>query len=256
MRINFLGTSNANPKLGYGHSGILLSIEDKHYLFDCGDAVPTKIWLDQSINICDISSVFLTHLDPDHMGGIFSFFQLMHQATHEKKKKNEIIDLEVFIPSDCAKQPVSISLLFHMLLPFLRMDNKNTNYQKNIKSFFGSSIIYSDKNMMVSSFLTHHKPEAHGFIIYSEGKKVVYTGDIKSPEIIAPHINDVDLLIIEASKTPLKNILNAFKDKNIDVMILTHLKDERVKDQLQVIKEMTNEQYPVIIAHDGLIFDL
>ncbi|MBT6208472.1 MAG: MBL fold metallo-hydrolase [Woeseia sp.] len=66
MRITMLGTSAAVPDPDRGGSGILLSVRDRHYLFDCG-ANTTRSMIKSHINPTQVDTVFLSHLHFDHI---------------------------------------------------------------------------------------------------------------------------------------------------------------------------------------------
>lgn len=252
MIIKFLGTSNANPNSNRGQSGILLKVKNRFYLFDCGDGIATKIWLDKNIIMNNIDSIFITHMDPDHVGGLFTLFLLLNQRIKKSLENQPGANgfIPVFIPDK------NNAKLFSAMLKPMRINNEKTKYKKKILSYKGTKIIYSDKNISVSSFPTRHTKEAHGFIININRKKIVYTGDILNPKAITQYIENSDVLIIEGAHFPIKDITKAFKEKNIKNLIVTHMQDERIKNpkkvkiDLKPLEKRTN----ILLAYDGMSF--
>ncbi|MBT5938667.1 MAG: MBL fold metallo-hydrolase, partial [Rhodospirillaceae bacterium] len=66
MRVIMLGTGAAAPDPDRGGSGILITVEDKHYLFDCGANV-TRSMISANVNPAKVDHVFLSHLHYDHI---------------------------------------------------------------------------------------------------------------------------------------------------------------------------------------------
>ena len=97
-----------------------------------------------------------------------------------------------------------------------------------------------------------------GIKIKSQNKSIVYTGDIGSSHNInnlKKIINDVDLLLIEASNIePSKNhftinqIIQIAEDCNVKKIIATH-----VRDKNQVILKKKIKNYKNIILAEDLI---
>jgi ribonuclease BN (tRNA processing enzyme) len=71
MRIIMLGTSAAMPNPDRHDSGILITVRDRHYLFDCGHGATNQI-VAAGINPADVNHVFLSALRP------YRGFRLLH----------------------------------------------------------------------------------------------------------------------------------------------------------------------------------
>ncbi len=65
MRVTLLGTGYAIPTPERAQSGILVEIQEKKFLFDCGAGILQRI-AESRRNTKDISAVFLTHYHLDH----------------------------------------------------------------------------------------------------------------------------------------------------------------------------------------------
>lgn len=250
MKIKFIGTSNANPHPGIGQSGMILEVDGQFYMFDCGDGVPTKIWLDDSIVMNRINAIFISHFDPDHVGGIFSMLHLMHQRIKRSAEvqpgRNGV--LEVYIPDEKAKEH------FSQLTDMFHLSDDHSAYRKEFISFNGVCEIYKDERLRVSCFPTLHKKEAHGFVICAGIYKIVYSGDVKEPGIIAPYVENADVLVMEGAHFPIEKIPKAFSSKNIKNIIMTHLLDDRIKNCLKVAEDLKpmSKECNIIFARDNM----
>lgn len=248
MKIKILGSSNANPNPGMGQSGLIIEEGASIYLFDCGDGVPTKIWADSTIDMNLIKAVFITHFDADHFGGIFSMLQLMHQRlkrTRSSDTKNDHI-LKIMIPDE-----KSVSL-FNNMVDIAHLADEETAYKKEFKPYKGTGVIYKDNLITVSSFPTYHREESHGFVIETQGRKIIYTGDILEPAVVSEYVDNADLVIIEGAHFGIDKITEALSGRGIKRLLVTHLLDPRIKNQFEVmdaLKPLTSE-CPVVFARD------
>lgn len=70
MTLKFLGSGSAWVENSENyHSNILLTINEKNLLIDCGTTIFEAL-KEQNIDILDIYSIFITHNHPDHVGGL------------------------------------------------------------------------------------------------------------------------------------------------------------------------------------------
>ncbi|MDO9517538.1 MAG: MBL fold metallo-hydrolase [Methanosarcinaceae archaeon] len=69
MKITFLGTGVAIPQPGRVQSGMIIEIDSKPILFDCGGGVLNRIF-ESSYNHTDIDTIVLSHLHLDHVADV------------------------------------------------------------------------------------------------------------------------------------------------------------------------------------------
>ena len=74
MRILMLGTAAAAPDPDRNHSAILITVRDRHYMFDCGHGATHQL-IRCNVNPGHVDAVFLSHLHYDHIAD-FAFFLL------------------------------------------------------------------------------------------------------------------------------------------------------------------------------------
>ena len=66
MRVLILGTGAAAPDPDRGGSGILITHEGRHYLFDCGVGT-TRQMIRAHVDPTEVDNIFLSHLHYDHI---------------------------------------------------------------------------------------------------------------------------------------------------------------------------------------------
>ncbi|MCF6175813.1 MAG: hypothetical protein L3J71_08605 [Victivallaceae bacterium] len=250
MKIDFLGTGNGNPNPNHGHSGILIEIEDRYYLFDLGDGIATKIWLDKTKDWSKFYGLFISHLHPDHLGGFFTFIQLLHQIAklHDDWALNNERALGIHLPS--ARARVLIEELMDMM--------HDTCYNKKYFDSEKSGVIYSDEKITVEVLTNKHRPFSRSFIIQAENKKIIFSGDLREPDEIKSVSDNSDLVIIEGAHFPIEKIRDMLSDINVKKLIVTHLLDQRIADKAAVmdILQPLISKMAVSLAYDGYVVEL
>ena len=156
--------------LGSGSKGnsTLLIGENKKILIDVGFSYPKMIKLLGEYNILptDIDAILITHTHKDHIGGLSSFV---------KKNMTKVYTNEV---------------LFHELLSIIKEENMIINEDK-----------YSIGEFDIETIHTSHDAKGSvGFVIYQNGKSLVYitdTGYINS--LYLKIIKNKDVYIFESN---------------------------------------------------------
>ena len=74
MRIIMLGTGAAIPDADRNDSGILITVRDQHYMFDCGQGATQQI-VRAHQDPTQVNTIFLSHLHYDHIAD-FPYFMI------------------------------------------------------------------------------------------------------------------------------------------------------------------------------------
>jgi ribonuclease Z len=72
-----LGSSSATPAYNRNPSAQLLTINDKYYLIDCGEATQNQL-NKFKIKSSKIDYIFISHLHGDHYLGLIGLLSTMH----------------------------------------------------------------------------------------------------------------------------------------------------------------------------------
>jgi ribonuclease BN (tRNA processing enzyme) len=246
MRIHFIGCSNANPNPGFGQTGILLECAAGYYLLDCGDAVPTKMWLDPDLDWSQFRAVFFSHLHQDHLGGVFSFLLLVNQRAklHPEWALGRNGEFPLYVPdARVAELAAELNEIMH-----------SSCYNPVFRTYQGPGTIHADEDVSVEAFLTAHSRGSHAFRIRAEGKQVVFSGDIRNPDEIAEIAEESDTLIVEGAHFGLSALEPALAGRGIRRVFVTHLLDERIADWENTQQELAGlaAQTDLCLARDGM----
>ncbi len=143
-----LGSSAATPTSTRNPSAILLNMDYKYYLVDCGEG--TQIQLRRMhYKIQKINHIFISHLHGDHFFGVIGLISTMHLLGRDKElhlfgpsRLEEIVQLQL----EASQTELVYPLIFHTT----QADREEVIYE-------------SDKHF-VKSFPLDHRIETTGFI--------------------------------------------------------------------------------------------
>lgn len=263
-----MGTSNANPHPDRRQSGILLEVDSRFYLFDCGDGVPSALWNDPGVDLHALDAVFLTHRHPDHAGGVFSLLLLVHQRVKHDVTRlpgagsgrlvppvtRGVAELPILVPGEREQ-----AVLFSEMAEIMHLSDSETAYKKAFHPFNGDGPAYADARVRVSSFPTWHVIDACGFLVETGGKRLLISGDVSGPAVVATAIGTgCDVVVIENAHFPPADIARALAGRPVGRLVVTHRKDEFLRDPAGTMAALAPlaREFDVILADDGLVLDL
>jgi ribonuclease BN (tRNA processing enzyme) len=253
MKLKFIGTSNANPHPGRNQSALYLESGGIGYLIDCGDGAPTALWLDPDIDWNGLRGLLLTHLHPDHAGGIFNLFHLLNEKVKQEPDSDLHLhqDMKLCLPRCRPSKRITGALgPFHLSRETLAFNLNFIFYRP------GSPFLVGD--LEVLPLPTSHCDEAHGFTLTIDGKRIVVSGDLGEAQDITAHEKEADLVICECTHFPPAELTPALLELNAPHYVITHLHDKLIRniDQVKDRFRPLARNAQVTIAHDGLVLEL
>lgn len=200
VRIVMLGTGAALVDPDRGHSGIALSVEDRHYLLDIGHGT-TRQLVRANIDPAQVNHVFISHLHFDHIedAGYFVISTWMmnravkpviHGPPGTRRFVGHLLEDGAFqadIRARAAYKQRAESL--EMVRPEVRE--------------FAPGLVFEDDAVRVHADYVEHigKDLLHcfGFRIEARGKVIAFSGDTAPCESMVRLARDADLLIHECT---------------------------------------------------------
>ena len=198
-RICILGScSGTEPIPGRHHTAWLLQCGDRLYQFDAGEGCAytahTMGW-----DLTRLHAVFISHPHIDHNGGLPLLISVRNKMVSKWKKKLAVRPLPIYTPT-----PSQIAALqdFWTAATLNRYD-----YSRG-KNFIPEQVtdgkVFDDGTIRVDAIHNKHCGipadgiwRAFSYRITLNGKKIVYSGDIRNLEEMAPFLQDCDLLLME-----------------------------------------------------------
>ncbi|MBE6541935.1 MAG: ribonuclease Z [Ruminococcaceae bacterium] len=234
MKIITIGTSHGVPEPHRRCTSTLLETNGRYYFIDVGTFVVEDV-INMGLTIDDIKAIFITHPHADHSDGLPSLITLSGWYREQH-------DTVVVLP-----QEEMIGGLTAWL-----------NSVERLKSTINFRVtqegdVYDDGFVKVSAVPTLHCKNSFAYYVEAEGKKLLFAGDMRSPDIDFPpraFEEEFDLIVLEAAHFGPDGTLNALSKCNVKNVVYTHIAPH-AEERLD---EMEKEEFPYkcIKAYDGM----
>lgn len=200
IRVIMLGTGAALADPCRGHSSILVTVGDRHYLLDIGHGA-TRQLVRANVDPTQVSNVFISHLHFDHMEDTAYFVISTWMNNREVKP-------QIYGP------PGTQEFVRHLLEDgAFKIDiHARAQYKQRADSMemvrpavheFGPGLIFDDGVTKVYADYVEHIPSdlmhCFGFRLEAEGKVIAFSGDTAPCEAMVRLGQDADLLIHECT---------------------------------------------------------
>jgi len=152
--ITILGSSSATPTSKRNPTGLLVNMNYKYFLVDCGEGTQMQL-RKYRFKLQKIKHIFISHLHGDHFFGLIGLISTLHLLGREEElhiyaneNLKEIIDLQLKVTSTELVFP----LIFHP-----------TNHHE-------PEIVYEDDQHLVKSFPLNHRIPTTGFVFSEKNR--------------------------------------------------------------------------------------
>lgn len=257
MKITFLGTSHGITEKDRFTSSTLITVGEHNYLIDAGAPI-MKLLQVYGASFDTLSDVFITHSHKDHYIGLVEYVNQIESFACFSNVHTTIHGPELF-PYDEMR-----TFLFgggDLHAKSLGGDRHSTDDKSSRIDFerYSEGEIFNDGTLKITAFKTRHYLDSHSLLIEAEGKRVLFTGDLRHDLIDFPHSaleGGVDLIIMEAAHAKLYTdpILNILKPLNTKRMLINHIyHGMNSPENLATVKATLGEYYSVEDTYDGFV---
>ncbi len=252
MRIHTIGTcAGTEPMPTRQHACCIFEINNKYYTFDAGNGCSRTAWL-KGIPLPELEHIFISHPHRDHIGGLPALLWDIRKIVYREDIQH------------------SGKITIH--IPSLKVQNfieaiKEVEWCDRIKietPLFSDGVVFKDENITVEARHTLHmgipedgKFSAYSFRILAEGKKIVYSGDVRSYTDMGDWLNDCDLLLMETGHHNASNVCAGIRADNLNVREIMFVHSGReILNDYDGAKQRAEQAWgkSVIIAEDGLAY--
>lgn len=252
MKICLLGScSGTEPQTGRHHTSWILQFNDELFWFDAGENCSYTAHL-AGFDLRKSRAVFLSHPHLDHIGGLPNLLWTISKIRSRSKQPWQF-ELPIYTASLNQVQAI-FDLLAETEFPC-----KSPMYRLQ------EGVVWSDGITVEATGNNHLPPDADGtprsfsFRITAEGKKIVYSGDIRNIQDLSEWLTDCDILLMENGHNDPCEVckyLMASSSKPRHLIFVHHGRT-MLKDGANVIAECRKlADFPVDAADDGMIVDL
>ena len=251
IRIRFLGTcSGTEPMPGRHHSAVVLEVNGFYYWFDAGENCSHFAYT-SGIDMTHVRAIFISHMHIDHIGGLANLFFTI--AKVEKMQKLSHINgnsYDVFAPDLQKLQAVKL------VSGISSTPAKGVRFAEHEVR---DGVIFADENVRVTALHNAHLKEtgengfhSYSYLIESEGKRIVYSGDVATPSELDPYVTaGCDLLMMETGHHKVSDVCGYVKERGISRVLFTHHGREILRDPDAAASLSASMEVDARICNDG-----
>lgn len=261
IKIHFLGTcSGTEPMPDIHHASLIVEVGEYYYWFDAGENCVHRAYT-SGLDIMRARALFISHPHIDHIGGMANLFSCFNKLIWRYKRRltgGNALDL--YIPDKTIVPAVKVIVGGGEIGGGLHFDL----HEHPITD----GVIYDDGAVRVSAIHNRHLGEdgsrrwhSYSFLIEAEEKKMVYSGDVKSPEELDNLTRGgVNLLIMETGHHAVEDVCRYAESRKCHALVFTHhgreILERRTECERLVSDHSAASNIPITIAHDGMTLEL
>ncbi len=203
MRVIMLGTSAAMPNPDRHDSGILITVRDRHYLFDCGHGATNQM-VAANVNPASVGHVFLSHLHYDHIAD-FAYFMITTWMADRQASPVVVgpVDTGHFVDALLSPETGAYRKDIEARVQYKQRQDNIQALRADVREM-DPGVIFEDDLVKVSACYVEHIPReispCFGLRLDSvDGKSVVFSGDTAPCDRLIELAQGADLLIHECT---------------------------------------------------------
>jgi ribonuclease BN (tRNA processing enzyme) len=243
-----LGSAAATPTGRRFASAYALKVTGKLFLIDCGAPVSTLLYR-YGLDPVNVQAVFLSHWHMDHVANLGLF---LTQNRLLKRSKS----LRLYGPRGTLNK-VNRILADTLILPEklrYKLEVINVQPEKTYKEALLRANFFMTEHLERPALKTHfgRKATAYGMIFSGPGWRVLYSGDLNSPQELGPYVQGVDLLVHEMAHHKPEVVAEFAEAAQIPHVLVTHLRPEYDESPEKIIEAFKGRYSgDVTVAEDG-----
>lgn len=241
MKITFFGAGHGVPEPNRKCSSTLIEVGQSRYFIDMGTQSIEQL-VTKRIPVDSVKAVFVTHMHGDHTDGLISFIDLCNWYY-------KTADPAFYLPGDVEATKNAIDA-------WLRCNGKEMRDFRFFQVTEGP--LYDDGILRITAYQTMHTNDSYAFLVEAEGKRVLFSGDLKGPENDFPACvleQPLELAICEAAHFETTKYLPFFQgNQNVKRLCFNHYSDRFLASVLAMKAELP--ELEVFRGEDGMEINL
>ncbi len=219
----------------------MLCVGENRYFIDMGTSALDEL-ITRNIPIDSVKGVFISHMHGDHIHGLIPFIDTADWFY-------KVYSIKYLLPW---QEGVEV-LKNWIKVNRYGFDGWFLPFKADIDAY-SEGVIFDDGIVKVTAKLNRHIANSYSFLVEAEGKRLIYTGDLKSPEIDFPTEfieKKVDLAICEGVHFPTERYCEVLKNASIEKLCIIHYdlaKSEVIKESLK--------DYNLSLATDSMVIEV
>ena len=262
MKITVLGScSGTEPMPNRKHVSFVVEANGGVYWFDAGEGCSYTAHL-LGIDLLSVRAIFISHTHMDHIGGLGNLLWNMRKingVTREPGRKLAGKRIDTYLPNLAP---------WDGIMQMLRGTEGNfkIDYDLGAERVHDGEIFNDGAVRVVAQHNLHlGEPtegehwQSYSFRIECGNRAVVYSGDVRSVDDVAPILNPCDLFLMETGHHKVEDVCQYLMDTSAQVgqlMFIHHgraILDDPERERRKGEQIMGRD---VLIADDGTVVDL
>lgn len=260
MKLTILGTSHGVSERGRYCSSSVLETNGLRYVVDTGAPVD-YLFVNRGWTLESIRGVFLTHMHIDHVGTLpFLVEYLSGQSAVKYVQKREgrgdsIPPVTVTFPETAGRDAFLCWMkALHAFVEDGEVERPFWSKSLRLQSLEECDR-YEDEAVRVQAIPTRHLPKgSYAYDIRAEGKRVLFTGDLRHTFSDFPKIaqaEEFDLIVCEYTHYPPEVALPVLKECKTKRLVFNHVCDPDGAREKWLAEHLWELPYPVTLVRDG-----
>ena len=254
--IHILGScAGTEPMPGRNHTSLTLSVGDRLYFFDAGESCS---WTAHrlGLDLLQTRSIFISHVHHDHTAGLAGLMENIRADAWIRKEQLVTDDLRLYIPE---------LEVWENVYQFLKYTTGgHTTHYTITAEMPRLGAFYDDGVIRVSAFETLHMPRTEdgrcrsfAYRIETEGKTIVFSGDIRNLEELMPAIgNGCDVLLCETGHHSVKTVCDFAEKAGAKKLLFVHNGREILYGKPSVKEAIEACSIPAVVSEDGMAIEV
>ena len=251
MKLFFLGTcAGTEPMPDRKHASFALEAGANIYWFDAGEGCSFTAH-NLGIDVLRVKKIVISHPHIDHTGGLANLIWNIRKM-YWVKKKETTEDVDIYLPERS---------LWDGIMTLLRCSEGRFSLEDRLHVCqIRDGLLFDDGAVRTQALHNLHIPvqaepwRSFSFLIEAEGKRLVYSGDVKSYSELDPLLGDgCDGLILETGHFSIDDAFSYTREKKIGKIYFTHNGREILNHpeaSEQKVKALFGEK--AVICFDGM----
>ncbi len=257
MKLYVFGScSGTEPMENRHHTALAFEINGRLYWFDAGENCSHTAHT-MGVDLLSVSDIFISHTHIDHIGGLGNLLWTIHKLSNVKKTVTRFGDINVYIPT--------LNSFDHLMRLYADTEGNFVSKFSKAAQKIADGVLLDKDGVVISALHNNHLPQAktdflsYSFCIKAEGKKIVYSGDLRAFDELLPLLNgNTDLLLMETGHHSAPDICRQIKEAGLQIkkVIFVHHGREILKNYDGVLT-CCKEILPCVeIANDRDVYEL
>ncbi len=259
FKVHYLGTcSGTEPMPNMHHTSSILEVDGSLYWFDAGEGCSHTAYT-MGLDVMNAEALFISHPHIDHIGGMANFLFMLDKLIVRNKltlAKNNT--LEAYLPDTDVFEAIKLIALSG------RYGRSDFKFKLN-EHRIDNGVIFDNGKVRVTAYGSEHIPKdcenglfrAFSFRVETNGKRIVFSGDVKTPETLDTVIGDgADLLVMETGHHKVSDVCNYAVSRGVKKLRFNHHGREILGDRdaaERLISDYENKYgISIKLTYDGM----